>query len=194
MPRDGYFTASQFAAAIGMNPYTSRSLLCRRLRGEAPPFAGNEATAHGNAMEPVAIGEIEAQLGVLVDGRQGWYERAFGRHQLGTHVDGVAVVDGGDVIVEVKCPVSAIYEDVPSYYLPQIIGQQWLSGIHRTYFASYRERALAVWEVGHCPQWCEWMIGELVSFLDIVESGAPLSRRKPIVLQFPHNLIRRIYG
>jgi uracil-DNA glycosylase len=48
-------TASNFAAAIGVNVYRSRRSLWREYKNLAPPFAGNDATRWGVENEAKVI-------------------------------------------------------------------------------------------------------------------------------------------
>lgn len=182
MPREGYLTASQFAAALGLNPYMSRVKLFRQLTGAEPRFAGNAATAHGNATEPVALAAYEVATGLLVDGRQKWFEA----EHYGTHVDGITCIPGEDtsMLVEAKCPTAALYPAIPGYYIPQVIGQQWLANIDRTDFVAYFEGALRVWRVHHDADYAQWMLETLNKFWEDTLAGREPPRKKPAQPEF----------
>lgn len=188
MPREGFLTASQFAAALGLNPYTSRAKLYRQMRGLEPRFAGNAATEHGNVTEPVALAAYEAQMGLLVDGRQKWFEK---RH-YGTHIDGLTRVPGEreGILVEVKCPIAGLYESPPPYYLPQVIGQQWLADEVRTHFVAYFEGALRVWDIAYHKDYAEWMIAALDAFWEDTQAGREPPHRKLVQPKFDLHIER----
>ena len=187
MPKEGFLTASQFAAALGINPYLSRIALSQQIRGLKPRFAGNAATEHGNVTEPIALAKYEAVTGLLVDGRQDW----FAKRHYGTHVDGIALdLDGKRRLVEVKCPMNGLYEDIPPYYVPQILGQQWLADIDTTDFVAYHEESLAIWQVQFAPSVWEWMERMLDSFWEDVIAGRDPPRKKPQLPEFSLHIVR----
>ena len=115
--RAGRLTASEFGAALGLNPYKSRQALWREKTGKAEPFAGNEMTEWGNTYEPIAINAYEVETGELVT------PAGFVLYEdwAGCTPDGYI---GNDGLIEVKCPFSQnIYPEWPVYYRAQCIGQ-----------------------------------------------------------------------
>jgi putative phage-type endonuclease len=172
MPREGMLTASQFAAAAGISPYTSRAEQWRLITGRKT-FEGNAATEHGNDCEPIAVAAYEAFTGDLVLARQEWFQR----EHYGTHVDGMV----SDRVVEVKCPVGAMYEDVPPHYMPQIQGQMMLAGAEDCHFVAWTPNELRIWRVPIDTKYWEWLRPFLEEFWQYVQNDAepPRLARKP---------------
>lgn len=113
--RGRMLTASDVAAAIGVNKYTSRAQLLKR-KTEGSSFSGNAATAWGQKYEDVAIAEYERRTGEVV-------------HDCGLFVhEGLAWLGGSPdgltnsgKLIEVKCPYKRPLENfVPAHYMPQV--------------------------------------------------------------------------
>ena len=64
--RGNMLTASDAAAAIGANKYQSPDDLLRKKCGLGEPFKGNQATAHGTRLEPIACEMFEEKYGLKV--------------------------------------------------------------------------------------------------------------------------------
>ena len=116
--RKGKLTASNFGAALGISPYKSRNKLFKEMRGDSEPFKGNEMTAYGQEMEPVAIDDYECETGNLVQ------EVGFILHpdnsMIGASPDGL-IGDNGSI--EVKCPwKQEVYGGIPPFYAAQCYG------------------------------------------------------------------------
>ena len=115
--RGQMLTASDGAAAIGANKYQSPLDLILKKCGLGEPFVGNEATAHGTRLEPVAIemfeekyGEKVNELGLIPHEKYPW---------LGGSPDGLTDTN---CLIEVKCPFRRQIERgvVPLCYEAQI--------------------------------------------------------------------------
>jgi putative phage-type endonuclease len=120
--RKGRLTASQFGAALGLNPYLSRQALWREMTGRAETFQGNEATDWGTKHETIAIDAYECETGSIV------VPAPFIKFEdwCGATPDGYV---GDDGLIEVKCPFSQrIYPEWPVYYMAQVIGQLGITG------------------------------------------------------------------
>lgn len=115
--RRGKLTGSNFAAALGLSPYKSRQKLWREITGRETPEQGNANTAWGTENEPNAINWYEIESGNIV------VPVGFVLHPthdfIGVSPDGFVGDDGG---IECKCPVSKMYDGIPDYYLPQVLG------------------------------------------------------------------------
>lgn len=172
MQRNTYLGASQFAAAIGISPYTSRAEQWRLMTGRKT-FDGNDATRHGNECEPIAIATYEAHTGEIVIDRQRWYAL----EEFGTHIDGRA----GLTITEFKCPVAGLYDDVPAHYMAQIQGQMWIADMDECHFVAWTPDELRIWEVGYSLDYVQWMHPLLKEFWGLVQNDVEPARlkRKP---------------
>jgi putative phage-type endonuclease len=113
--RENMLTASDAATALGVNPYeTPDGLLIKKCGGRK--FQGNEATARGTLLEPIARDKYDAMF------NRKSHEIGLVQHPkypfLGGSPDGITE-DG--LLIEIKCPLSRKIEPkVPKYYVPQI--------------------------------------------------------------------------
>lgn len=107
--REGRITGSRIGAVLGLNPYSSRKKalqeMVRQALGLPPDFTGNEATRHGQAMEPEVLRQYEAHIGDMTYGG--------GVFMLHPSYDFLAVTPDGLVgdegMVECKAPFRGIY-------------------------------------------------------------------------------------
>lgn len=117
--RKGVITGSRVGAILGVNPYQSADDTMREMVREyfdaEKEFKGNEATDHGEAMEPIALEFYEyltrnavEQTGLVKHEKYNW---------IGASPDGLIGADGG---LEIKCPYWAkkpySVHEKPSYY------------------------------------------------------------------------------
>jgi len=115
--RGNLLTASDAATAIGVNKYETPAKLLLKKCGMAEPFRGNEATAWGTMMEPVALEMFEERYNEKV------YELGLVPHPiynfLGGSPDGLTE---SNCLVEIKCPMmrKIIPGEVPVHYMPQL--------------------------------------------------------------------------
>lgn len=179
MPREGYLSASQFSAAVGISPYQSRAeawrlITCRKT------FDGNDATRHGTECEPLAVAAYEAHTGEIVTDQQRWFER----EHFGTHVDGLV---GGDLVTEFKCPVAGIYDDVPAHYMAQIQGQMGIALVTECHFVAWTPDELRIWKVEFSKDYWFWMRPLLDEFWQCVQKDIEPARlkRKPKPIEVP---------
>jgi putative phage-type endonuclease len=131
--RDQMITASDVASAIGENRYESVDAFIKKkvLRTK---WAGNAATAHGTALEPMVrdmydqkTGRKSHEIGLVQHREYPW---------LGASPDGVTE-DG--LLIEIKCPLTRkIEKKVPSYYLPQVQLQLEITDLEECDFVQYR--------------------------------------------------------
>jgi putative phage-type endonuclease len=144
--RAGRLTASQGAAAVGMDKFTGRAKLWRQITGREQKFEGNAYTQYGNDNEPVALSTFEAQMGVLLEA--GRFVAHPELEWLGASPDGF--LDGG--IVEVKCP-QTIHAECPEHYLIQMHVQMACCQCEYGWFASWTPDALMVQKVTFDRDW-----------------------------------------
>ena len=139
--RKGLLTASDFASACGLNPYCSRQQLWRLKTGREV-FEGNERTQHGNDNEHLAIAKYEAITGSLVS--PGMFCTDPRYPNFGATPDGY--IDD-ERLLEVKCPVSGLYKEIPVYYLAQMVGQMEISDVGVCDFLAWTPEESKLWEV-----------------------------------------------
>jgi len=178
LARAGMLTGSNFAAAIGLNPYQSRQKLYRMLIGEDPPFEGNEMTDWGVAHEDDAIYSYEAHTGVFVEKTGFWvYDDPS---WLGASPDGL-VGDSG--LIECKCKFSQeLWDHVPDHYMAQIQGQLAITGRDWCDFVSWTPEGIAIFRVNASSAYWEEMLVLLEKFWDDLTNRHPPKRAKKPVM------------
>lgn len=109
-------TGSEIATIISENVYESPEDLMFKKCFDMP-FAGNEATKHGQRFEPVALQKLAAAVGgIYIDSK---FVECREYPWIGATIDGrMKMPDGEEVLVEIKCPLSRkiIPGVVPIYY------------------------------------------------------------------------------
>ena len=189
--REGRLTASNFGAAIGVNPYMSRQKLFRTIKGLEPKFEGNEMTQWGNDHEQDAVDAYEAAHGVIVldaGDKQAFVIDAV-HDWLGCTPDG-RVAGEADRLLEVKCPYNKMYKDIPAYYMAQIQGQMYITQHHQCDFVAWTEDELRVWRVDYNETYWEVMFKMLNEFWDYVQDDIePKRKRKPVLPDVKYELL-----
>ena len=132
--RGNMLTASDAATAISKNKYQTPEDLIRKKCGLAEPFLGNEATAWGTKMEPVACEMFEQKYDLKV------YELGLIPHEkypwLGGSPDGLTE---NNCLVEIKCPLrrKIVPGEVPLCYEAQIQVCMEIMDVESCYFCQY---------------------------------------------------------
>ena len=127
-------TASDAATSIGANKYQSPDDLLRKKCGLGEPFLGNEATAWGTKMEPIACEMFEQKYNLKV------FELGLIPHKsyplLGGSPDGLTE---NNCLVEIKCPLRRRIERglVPECYEAQIQVCMEIMDVESCYFVQY---------------------------------------------------------
>src|SRR5690606_6484943 len=137
-------TASKVAAILGLSPWEAPRSLWHRMRGDLPREGSTDVQRRGHYLEPAILAWWRDQHDVLpksevpVDGEwvKAWEEQPT--YTLGDWAaatpDARAWVDGTDafsaVLVEAKSTAQE-WDELPAYYLTQVIWQMHVSGIHR---------------------------------------------------------------
>lgn len=156
--RGNLLTASDVAAAIGANAYQTPDDLLRKKCGLGEPFKGNEATAHGTKLEPVAIkmfeeryDEVVHELGLITHPVHKW---------LGGSPDGLT---DSNCLVEIKCPLrrTIIAGQVPLCYEGQIQVCMEIMDVESCFFVQYQPYEITfpkpeVFDVTIVPRDREW--------------------------------------
>lgn len=131
-------TASKVAAILGLSPWDSPRSLWHKMRGDVPSDAGNDATRRGHYLEPAILAWWRDQHQVS-DPLEEWHEQPT--YLLGDWAaatpDAVALLcddaEGWErVLVEAKSTAQE-WDELPAYYLTQVIWQMHVSGVHRCY-------------------------------------------------------------
>ena len=197
--RKGRLTASNFGAAIGINPYMSRQKLFRTIKGLEPKFTGNEMTEWGNTHEITAVDAYEADQGVLTtksgDEQEFVIDTVF--DWMGCTPDGFT---SSDRLIEVKCPWVKMYPDIPVYYMAQIQGQMAITLTNECdfvvwYMADKEETdlskaELAVWRVKFSDDYWQAMVLLLEDFWQSVQDDVePKKRKKPVMPTVEYELL-----
>jgi hypothetical protein len=159
LERVGFVTASQFkhllarkkptpaqAKAGELGEYTAArdtylwQLVTERLTGRATEHYVNHAMQWGIDQEGFARAEFVNRMRLMVD------LVGFIKHptlMCGASPDGV--INGGDGLVEFKCPTTnthlqTIMDGMDLMHMAQLQGQMWMTGAKEVYFCSYDPR------------------------------------------------------
>lgn len=123
--------ASEAAAALGLDPYTTPLALWAIKRGIVPPFEGNEATRWGHRLQPLVLDAYAEQTGRTIEGVE-QFARSADRPHLFATID--ALDSDGDV-VEVKTTSRRLGDGLPDGWLVQVQQQMYVHGRDRAVLA-----------------------------------------------------------
>jgi len=197
--RKGRLTASNFGAAMGINPYMSRQKLFRTIKGLEPKFEGNEMTEWGNKHEITAVDAYEADQGALTtlsgDDQEFFIDRFI--EWQGCTPDGFA---SNSRLIEVKCPWVKMYTDIPTSYMAQMQGQMAITLTNECDFvvwfmadkdeADLSKAELAVWRVKFSEDYHKAMLALLEDFWESVQDDVePKRRKKPVMPTVEYELL-----
>jgi hypothetical protein len=179
-------TSSNFAAALGLNPYMSRQKLFRILteRQERDPI--NDMMQWGIDHEKDAVAGVEAITGILFDytgENQQHFTGDWMDIPIGTTPDGLCLVSDNktiDVGLEVKCPVK-MYDSVPIHYMPQVQGQASIIDFGGVYFSAWTPESQRVWVVPASVEYATWMLPLLAEFMDYLDDDEEPKRKKKVI-------------
>jgi putative phage-type endonuclease len=141
--REGRLTASDHAAALGLNPYCSRQELWRRWNGLADPIS-EETQARfdwGHLHEADALAAFESETGQIVT--HCLDRQLFVPYEdwSGATPDGFVGEDG---ILECKCP-TRIWDEPPMYYWVQIQSQLVFTTRSEGFLSAWTPDESAIW-------------------------------------------------
>ena len=179
-------TSSNFAAAMGLNPYMSRQKLFRVLTGKEEREPINDDIQRGLDNEFRAVAAAEAITG-LIFSRTGDDQKHYEVLEMaggvsiptyGTTPDG----DCGHTGLEVKCP-RALKEEPPIHYLPQVQGQCWIAGFDTVVFCQWTEDdGSRAWMIPRSEEYIEQMKQLLIDFrVCLINDTEPKRRKKPVL-------------
>ena len=148
LERVGFVTASQFkhllpgkkGGYLAARDTYKWQLVTERLTGRATEHYVNAAMQWGIDQEGFARAEFVQRMRLMVD------LVGFIKHptlMVGASPDGV--INGGDGLVEFKCPTTnthlqTIMDGMDPMHMPQLQGQMWMTGAKEVYFCSYDPR------------------------------------------------------
>lgn len=154
--------ASQFAAAAGLHPHTSRAELWRVLTGRKEPEVFNpEWLQAGVDQEAWAVQKASEITGIQWENTlQGQCSHYYGG--LRATPDGIYRDARGTFVLEVKSPQHRMYVDIPPYYMPQLQGQLLVCQADEACFVAAMGTHVKAWWVMRSQAY----IDELVTLLD----------------------------
>lgn len=176
-------TASDFAAACGLNPYCSRQQLWdRKVLNKRKPIseAQRDRIQWGVDHEKDAIEAYKRLTGTPTVKPGTFYEHSQ-YPGLGCTPDGLV---GHWGLIEAKCPVS-MYKEVPTYYVPQMMGQLWITGRSWCDFVVWTQQHTRVWGVTDRTDTLKnafyWMLPHLNLMLEYIQNKErpPRWKKKP---------------
>lgn len=140
-------TASKAAAVLGVSPWQSPYSLWAEMVGLVEPEPMNTAQSRGHYLEPSILAWWRDQHDIAPDwpeyDEQVWHTH---EHWAGCTVDADTILDGDAVIVEAKSAVSFDdwgapgTDEIPAYYLAQILFQLAVTGASRCYLPVFGGR------------------------------------------------------
>ena len=166
-------TASEMAAACGLNPYMSRKALWeKKVNGIIKPV--NEAMLRGIEDEPKAVEWFKNATGLHVT-----YPVEFCRSDsypmLGCTPDAIV---GRCRLLEIKRPYS-VYSHIPIYYLTQVVGQMTiLPLVICCYFLAWTPNEQKLWKVQYSREAWFWMLPYLEEMLGYIQEKKKPTRFK----------------
>lgn len=174
--REKLLTASDFGAALNLNPYCSRQKLWRIKLG-LEIVNENHHMQRGNALEAAALHAYQVETGVLVDEAGLVLHPAHG--WLGCSPDATV---GDDGLVEAKCPAN-VRAEPPAYHLAQVQGQLEITDREWCDYIQYVEgEPLHTTRVIRDREWWAWALPRLAEFWGYVQrlEQPPRKKRQPI--------------
>ena len=191
LERVGFVTASQFkhllpgkkGGYLAARDTYKWQLITERLTGRATEHYVNPAMQWGIDQEGFARDAFTRKTGMEVD------LVGFVKHPVlmcGASPDGV--LDGGDGLVEFKCPTTnthlqTIMNGMDPMHMAQLQGQMWMTGAKYAWFASYDPRLppnmeLYLQKVDRDQAYIDTLEAEVRKFLGEIESTITMLQEK----------------
>lgn len=191
LERVGYVTASQFkhllpgkkGGYLAARDTYKWQLITERLTGRATEHYVNPAMQWGIDQEGFARDAFTRKTGMEVD------LVGFVKHPMlmcGASPDGV--LEGGDGLVEFKCPTTnthlqTIMNGMDSMHMAQLQGQMWMTGAKYAWFASYDPRLppnmeLYLQKVDRDQAYINNLEAEVILFLGEIEGAITVLQEK----------------
>lgn len=166
-------TASDFGAALGLNPYCSRQKLWRIKTGLETVETnfhiqrGIDNEIFAIAAYEVETGSLVSQAGLVLHPEHDW---------LACTPDGLV---GHDGLLETKCPAK-IRVEPPEYHVAQCLGQLECTGRAWCDYAQWCEGEIAVTRLHRSQEFWAWALPLLEEFWECVrELREPARRARP---------------
>lgn len=172
--RKNILSASDFGAALGINPYCSRQKLWRLKTGledqheNAHMRRGTEHEADAIFCYEVATGLLVDEAGLVLHPTEPW---------LGCSSDGTV---GSDGLVECKCPTK-FRDEPPAYHLAQMQGQMECTNREWVDYVQWVEDEIRVTRIMRDRGWWEGALPGLAEFWGhVTRLEEPPRRRRTV--------------
>ncbi len=176
--RANRLTGSNFAAAMGINPYQSRQKLYDELTGAVPAFVGNDMTDCGTKHKPGAVNDYGVNAGEFV--QPTGFHTSCEHDWLGVSPDGLVGETG---LIECKCKFSQeLWDCVPDHYMAQVQGQLEITGRDWCDFVSWVPDDISVFRVYRSEDYWAEEFKLLQEFWEcLINLERPKRRKKPVL-------------
>lgn len=170
-------TASNAAAAAGMNPHMSRQKLWRVMTGREEPFTGNQFTQWGHDHEIDAISAYEAHTGIFLE--KTGDEQEFVKHPVIEWLG--CTPDGRNPLVQAKCPQSQ-YEEPRDYHLPQLLVEMACTDSEFEDYVVWTPEEARIWRVYRDPVAWQHLMERMSDFWALVceDKEPPRGKREKL--------------
>lgn len=174
-------TASKVAGILGVSPWESPRSLWHYMRGDLQRPEATTAQSRGHYLEPAILAWWRDRHGIEVSesSRDLWLEQPsflLGDWAAATP-DAESEIDDHDgttrVLVEAKSAASDAdwgkpgTDEIPTYYLVQVMWQMHISGIHRCYVPIITGRLrFEEYVVDYVPEWGQQLEDRMRQFYD----------------------------
>jgi len=129
---------------------------------------------YGNRMEPIARHSFEILSGHLVDHCDLIFHPDI--DFMGCSPDGIT--DSGSLL-EIKCPVRAVHDQISEQFLAQIFGQLACTGRKTAYFFSFHPEGQRLWHISWSDEYWNWLYPLLKEFWNyVVTDQCPPKKNK----------------
>lgn len=182
-------TASKVAAILGVSPWESPRSIWHKMHGDLPREEATAAQSRGHYLEPAILAWWRDQHGVEVDesSRDLWIEQPTFLHGDWAAATPDAESEVHDQFGEAhRCLVEAKSaasdddwgapgtDEIPTYYLVQVMWQMHVSGIHRCYVPIITGRLRFMeYVVDYVPEWGRQLEGRMRAFYDTLAVDTP---------------------
>lgn len=180
--REQMITASDAAAALGQNPYSSKQeFIDRKCSDTYGGFTGNAATAWGEYWEEIALQKYCDEY------KKDVYAYNLIKHAsipwMGGSPDGITH-DG--ILIEIKCPpnrkIKPGVENIPVYYYHQVQMLMHICNLDMCHFVQFKPRlgefAPEAWEVTEVPKEQSWWD---VNYPSLTETWNTILHRRHLI-------------
>lgn len=166
--RRGKLTASNFGAAVGVNPWCTRKKALREQLGLERWSGAPAACIWGTKNEKNAIKDYMVRTGNVVVAKGLFTHPDY--PWLGGSPDGLV---GDDGIIEVKCPFykQVPHTSIPPHYYCQVNGLMEIMGRKWCDFVSWTPTAMKIYRVYHDPELFSYLLERYTVFYAYMQRG-----------------------